>query len=102
MEDGVYNFDISRAAAAHAWCLDEATNAIEEGKTVIVSNTFTTLQELQPYLGMAKDYNVPVEIIHCTGEFESEHDVPEEVIEKMAYRWQKSSGEKKYNPEEQS
>jgi hypothetical protein len=59
-----------------------------------VSNTFTTLKELQPYLDMANDYDVPVEVIHCTGEFENEHDVPDEVIEKMAIRWQKYRGEK--------
>jgi predicted kinase len=100
IQDGVYKFEMSRLSEAHAWCFDEASNAIREGNTVIVSNTFTTIRELQSYLNMAEDYNVPVEVIHCTGNFTSIHDVPELALQKMASRWQKYAGEKKINPKE--
>lgn len=93
-DEGVYDFQIFRAADAHAWCLDMATTAIEEGKTVIVSNTFTTIKELQPYLYMAKDYGVPVEVLVCTGKYKSIHGVPKDVIAKMKDRWQQFEGEK--------
>jgi predicted kinase len=96
-KNGVYNFDIRRASEAHAWCLDMATDSIESGCTVIVANTFTTLLELKPYLKMAEDYDVPVEVIHCTGQFKTIHGVPEEVIKKMASRWEAYPGEKKHS-----
>jgi predicted kinase len=95
-DKGVYNFDVRKASEAHAWCLDMATDSIEQGHTVIVANTFITLRELEPYLKMADDYGVPVEVIHCTDQFKTIHGVPKEVIEKMKARWEVYPGEQEY------
>ena len=48
-EDG-YEFDPSQIKDAHSHCLERTKQALEEGKSVIVSNTFTQLWELEPYV----------------------------------------------------
>lgn len=97
-KDGVYRFKVEKAASAHGWCLDMATTGIEEGHSVIVSNTFTTHREMEPYLDMAKDYKVKVEVIHCAGKFKSVHGVPEDVMSRMEERWEPYPGERVYRP----
>jgi predicted kinase len=99
MQDGVYRYEASRAGQAHAWCLQETTKALKEGYTVIVSNTFTTRKELDPYLQMATVFGVPVKIIHCLGKFDTIHGVPREVIEKMSNRWEEMEEESFYDPD---
>jgi len=60
---------------------------------VIVSNTFTTIGEMQPYLDAAKEYDYTVQVVDCHGTFGSVHGVPEEVIERMRARWEQYKGE---------
>jgi len=83
-----YVFDSNLLTEAHAWCQDRAEREMMAGKPVIISNTFTRVCEMQPYLDLAKKYNYQVEVWKCTGRFESIHDVPQEVIEKMVSRWE--------------
>jgi uridine kinase len=83
-----YEFDISRIKEAHAWCQSETEIWLNDDNIVIVSNTFTTAFELLPYFDIAKKYNVRPQIILCQGSFGSIHNVPAEVLEKMAARFE--------------
>ena len=97
-KNGVYDWQPSKARQGHEWCLNQTRKFLEKGKRVIVSNTFTTYQELAPYLDMAEDLDVEVKIIKCVGEFGSVHGVPESTLRKMADRWEDMQVEEVYDP----
>ena len=82
-----YIFDPSRLRAAHEWCLDNTTFYLTHHFDVIVSNTFTTMKELQPYLDVAQRLGVKLEIIEMRNQYGSIHGVPEEKMEIMRARW---------------
>ena len=83
-----YQFDMSRIKEAHAWCQSETLNLLRDGNIVIVSNTFTTAFELLPYFDIAKNFNIRPQVILCQGSFGNVHNVPQEVLEKMAGRFE--------------
>lgn len=88
--DGKYQYNAARIRDAHIWCQSVTRFALGYGADVVVSNTFTTLKEIEPYLKMT---NQTLEVIKCVGEFGSVHDVPEETLAKMKARWQDFEGE---------
>lgn len=88
MVDGQYKFDPSRVSEAHAWCLERATEALERGKSVVVSNTFTRLWEMEPYKAAAQRLGVTAHIVTMTGKWNNVHGVPAEVLEHMRNRWE--------------
>lgn len=83
-----YNFDASKLKAAHEWCQRQTGLCLEVGKDAVVSNTFTTNREMAPYLEIAKRHGAEVHIIKAEGNFQNIHKVPEEVLTKMASRWE--------------
>ena len=82
--DGVYLFDFNSIKKAHQWCQENTFSELEKGNYVVVSNTFTELWEMQPYIDFGYDYS----IIVAKGEFENIHGVPEEVLKKMTDRFE--------------
>lgn len=88
-DDGEYNWKPERVAYAHAMCQQYTRNALEGGRSVIVSNTFSRIKEMQPYLDMAKEFGARVTVIHVEGLHGNIHNVPEEVVNNMARRWEK-------------
>lgn len=95
VRDGEYKWKGERVREAHAWCQRMTMDAMSSGMDVVVSNTFTTKKELQPYLYIANNpsYNRKLEIYKCTGNYGNIHDVPEESIKKMKDRWEDYEGE---------
>lgn len=87
---GRYQWRQERNQTAHDWCLAEAIRYLGYGASVVVSNTFTRLWEMQPYL----DLKVPTRVLVATGNWQNVHEVPEEVIERMRARWEPYPGEK--------
>jgi len=95
MVDGTYCFDAKNLKDAHKWCQDQCRRMLPHG-TVIVANTFTCRWEMQPYIKMAEQLGVEVEIIDmfdggCSNEQLAErnvHCVPLEVIVKMRLRYE--------------
>jgi predicted kinase len=83
-----YKFDIAKLKEAHEWCQIHTRGLLEEGLSVVVSNTFTTKKELQPYLEIAKDFGIKPQIITCHGQWKNVHNVPEEVLERMESRFE--------------
>lgn len=90
MTDEGYQFNGSRIKDAHVWCESMTRLCLASNVNVVVSNTFTTLKEIEPYLGMTWDKLV---VVRMTADYGSVHDVPQEVIEKMKKRFQPYEGE---------
>ena len=88
MMNGAYVFNPSLLHRAHSWCQNEVESALYYGVNVVVSNTFTTLKELEPYFLIAKEFEIVPQIVYCQGNWQSIHNVPQETIDKMKNRWQ--------------
>ena len=86
--EGEYCYSKANVKAAHEWCQRETFNALVNGNSVVVSNTFTRLFEMEPYFDMAKTFGIEPNIIVATGNWKNEHGVPESVIERMRNRWE--------------
>ena len=88
-DEDVYAFDASKLGEAHLWCKKTVLGFMEYGVDyIIVSNTFTTEKELEPYLVLAKDYgyivtSLVVENRHGNTDV---HNVPENIKQKQATR----------------
>lgn len=85
---GTYTFDPAKLQAAHAWCLNAARYRVEWGDPVVISNTFSRRWELQPYLDLAKEFDIQPLLIECKNQFQNIHNVPPETIQKMKDRWE--------------
>ena len=83
--NGEYVYNASKIREAHQWCQQSARKALQNNLKVVVSNTFTRQQELDPYLKMTKN----IHIVEAQGKFKNTHDVPEQVISNMAARWER-------------
>jgi predicted kinase len=85
--EGNHTFNPSRLHAAHVWCLDRTTSLLIGGTNVIVSNTFTTMKEMQTYLDVARRHSLKLEVIEMRTQYSSIHGVPEATMDKMRARW---------------
>lgn len=88
-----YDFDARLLSVAHSQCILRTYECLKAGHSVGVHNTFTTKQEMQPYLFMAESLEVPVRVIHCTGEWKNIHNVPQTTLNAMRARWEDFKGE---------
>ena len=93
MNNGKYNFNPSSLPSAHNWCQENTYVCLLNSMNVVVSNTFTTLKELNPYFLIAKEHGIIPSVVHCQHSFGSVHDVPQETIDKMKGRWQNDVSE---------
>ena len=82
-DQGNYNWDGLMIANAHDWCRRMVEKDLKEGKNVVVANTFVRLWELKPYVKLAHRLGVGLHIVHCDGEFENVHGVPQEIVDRM-------------------
>lgn len=85
-EKGNYNFSPKKLYECHRKCFDKFQKAVDLGKNVIVSNTFTTKREVRPYIEYALEKGVVIEIIHAKGNYKSVHGVPDEKVQLMKDR----------------
>jgi hypothetical protein len=85
---GTYKYEKEELPNAHKWCQDECLRLLKEGKTVIVSNTFTRKWEMKPYIRMAEAMGIPRHYYNCTGNYESIHNVPADAMDRMRARWE--------------
>ena len=88
MKNGVYVFEPTLLPEAHQWCQETCRVALNNGKTVVVSNTFTTHKEMLPYQNMANELNLVLRIWKCVGNFQNTHGVPKNALQAMKERWQ--------------
>ena len=89
--DGEYRFDASRLTAAHMDCIRRVREAVAAGsyRRVVVSNTFTMLWEMEPYIRIAMQAGWRYSVIHMETAHGSIHGIPEETMAKMAARWER-------------
>lgn len=88
VRDGKYEFDATKLGQAHAWCQARTEAELRVGKTVIVSNTFTTIKELRPYFAITERVLGTCPVVHtCYGIFENIHGVPPEKVKQMRDRF---------------
>ena len=93
-ENREYKFSQDKQKYAHVACRNIVDAAMNEGVwEIVVSNTFTRLWEIEPYVALAKEYGYAVEVIRMTGDYGSIHNVPESVIQAMADRFEDFKGE---------
>ncbi len=85
---GHYCFKPDELDHAHAECQQNVVNALAEGYDVVVSNTFVTLWELEPYFKLAAQFKCGLmvqEMMHVYGNI---HKVPEHTMRRMQMRWE--------------
>ena len=83
--DGVYAYDPARIQDAQDWCQRMTRQALRDGQRVVVSNTFTRLQEMTPYRGMVNE----IRVVEALGRWQNTHGVPAEMVDRMAQRWER-------------
>lgn len=86
--DGEYKFDSFKLRDAHRWCRESAREALEQGESVVVANTFVQVREAQPYMDMAEEFGAILKIVVADGDFKNIHEVPKSVTENMKERWE--------------
>ena len=91
--EGKYIFDPTLLPEAHAWCKDQTEKDLRNGKSVIVSNTFTQKWELAPYIKLGEKYGATIVIKKAVGTHKNVHGVSDEILSKMKSRWQDIEGE---------
>lgn len=87
-----YRWKPENVAKAHLWCQNSTKEVLRLGGSVIVSNTFSRVWEMQPYIQMAREFGAKLTVLTCEGNYGSVHDVPPEVVDKMRARWEKYEG----------
>lgn len=93
--DGEYKFDQAKLTEAWAWAHRKMQIALEQGKNVVMSNTYTRHWEIKDTLEKAGLPMKDVMVIHAHGGVGNDKGIPEFVIEKMTARWEPWNGEKK-------
>ena len=97
INNGVYNFDITKIKDAHNSCKRRVHKALHPGmlrsllyNTVVVSNTFTQDWEMKFYeiIGKKYGYRVHHVILENRHGGVNEHNCPEETIKIMKNRFQ--------------
>lgn len=89
--NGVYVFKAEQLQQAHLYCQHICRAAMQEGfGRIAVSNTFTTEKEMLPYVEMAEQFGYDVTYIIVEGRHgnKNDHNVPDEVVNKMRSRFQ--------------
>lgn len=99
-----YNFDRRLLGAAHDLCYGQAMHALFKGVDVVVSNTFTTVREIERYTKGVRRAGIEMpqvfpKVIRCVGDYGSVHGVPEAAVERMRDRWENWRGEILYTGE---
>lgn len=93
MRNGVYKFDARFLHMAHKWCFKKVFESFKNNKIVFVTNTFTTMKELNTYLKEAAQRGLKVTVVRMANEFQNQHEVPELTLEAMRNRFCDYPGE---------
>jgi len=92
VKDGVYKYISDEIPNAHMWCQQKTFNSLRNNMDVIVSNTFVKINQMQPYIDMARMFAVRIQVIECKGYFGSIHNVPVEAIKRFKDNWESYHG----------
>lgn len=84
---GKYVFDAQRLRHAHVWCQTQTLDYLLFGKSVYVSNTFTTIKEILPYFEIALELGITPNVITMNNQWGNVHGVPEDKLLAMRQRF---------------
>jgi len=87
-DDGIYRFSREDLPLAHEACLCRFRIALDEGRPVIVANTFSQRWEMRAYHNEAAARGIPCLTVTATGAWQNVHGVTEEAIRAMRERWE--------------
>lgn len=82
-----YQYNPEKIGVAHGWCQLATRFALQDGDSVVVSNTFVRLWEMKAYEIIAKEFGIELEILEAKGAWQNIHGVPSAVIERMKANW---------------
>lgn len=94
VQGGEYRWFKEAVGDAVIFCKSVADVAFNSHVDFVVSNTFTRVWEMKWYLDKAKFHGYEVEVIKCTGNYGSVHNVPDSAMEAMRARWEDFPGER--------
>lgn len=83
-----YLFDPQVLKEAHKWTVWRAERLFAHNIPFVVSNTFSRVWEMEPYLWMKP------KVICLKTQFKNIHNVPPHTIKNMKQRWEPLEGEK--------
>ena len=102
-ENGDYCFDHRKLSECHRTCQNLTRLAFDQHDTVIVSNTFTTMWELEPYVDIANELDTVVRIIKTPGPWDIQtltsrncHGVPTATIKRFIHSYEPHPTEEKW------
>ena len=87
-ESGVYLYTPERVEVAHKKCIELTRSAMETGIDIVVSNTFTRMSEMQPYIEMAEEFGYTVDQIIADGNYQNVHNIPDDIVDAMRNRFE--------------
>ena len=87
-DDGTYRFNREDLPLAHEACLAKFRIALDEGRSVIVANTFSRKWEMRAYHNEAAARGIPCLVVTATGTWPNVHGVPEAAVQRMRDRWE--------------
>lgn len=93
IKNGEYKFDGSKIVEAHKWNQNRTINSLVNGESIIVANTFTRRFEIDPYIKMANDLNIPYTIYRSNARYKNVHNVPDSIVQNMIDRMEDIDGE---------
>lgn len=86
-----YEWNPALVGAAHRWCQNNVALGMQGNQNIVVSNTFTTRKELDPYYKLAIQYGYVVqEIVMRFPVFPNAHGVPQEKVKQYQERLEAS------------
>lgn len=86
--NGEYKYVSENIPIAHNMCRIAVQGLLALNRSVIVSNTFTRIHEMEPYVNAANMNGCDITIVEMKGSYGSIHNVPEEAIQRMRNRWE--------------
>ena len=90
---GRYRFDDQFFAEAQSFVQHLADFALARGESVVVSDVFPSLAELEPYQELAEAHGASMRVIDCTEQFGNCHRVPVLVMKRMRQQFEPWPGD---------
>jgi hypothetical protein len=84
-----YVFDASKLQEAHALCLQRTRESLTLDQDAIVANCFIQYRDARPYFELAEELKCQMLVTTCWNNWGSVHNVPPEVLAKMARNWER-------------
>lgn len=91
-EKGHYRFDETKLHEAQLWCIQSAKKDLARGLSVVVSNDFLVMSELDSYINLSEKLNVKIAVLETKGEFGSSSSILEQARREAKDKWEELPG----------